>query len=115
MQIDIQFRGIDISQAVRDYAARRAHFTLGRMGAQIRRVSICLVDINGPKGGTDKSCTIQLALQHSASVVVEALGSDLYEVLDRSLARAGRTLARRLQRQAHPRYTPRGERHLVEA
>lgn len=115
MHIDIQFRGIDVSQALREHAERRARFTLGRLGGRIARVSICLVDINGPKGGADKSCTVQVSLQQSGAVVVEELGADLYQVLDRSLARAGRTLVRRLERQARQRFVARGERVSAEA
>lgn len=109
MHIDVQFRGIDLSPSVREHAERRARFTLARLGGRIARVSISLVDINGPKGGEDKSCTVQVSLQQPGSVVVEELGADLYQVLDRALARAGRTVARRLERQARQRYTPRAE------
>lgn len=111
MQIDIQFRGIDASQTLKAHAERRAHFTLGRVGARITRVSISLADINGPKGGADKTCTVQIALQHPGTVVVEEQGADLYQVLDRGLARAGRTVVRRLERQARQRYSARSEYH----
>lgn len=114
MQIDLQFRGIDLSPAVREHAERRARFTLARLSSRIARVSISLVDINGPKGGEDKSCTVQISLLQSGVVVVEELGSDLYQVLDRALARAGRTLVRRMERQARQRYAPRAERMLAE-
>ncbi|MDO6385743.1 MULTISPECIES: HPF/RaiA family ribosome-associated protein [unclassified Uliginosibacterium] len=115
MHIDIQFRGIDVSQALREHAERRVRFTLGRLAGRIARVSISLVDINGPKGGDDKSCTVQISLQQPGSVVVEELGADLYQVLDRSLARAGRTVVRRLERQARQRYAARSERIPAEA
>lgn len=115
MHIDVQFRGIDVSPALREHAERRARFTLARLGGRIARVSISLVDINGPKGGEDKACTVQISLQQPGSVVVEELGTDLYQVLDRALARAGRTVVRRLERQARQRYIPRGERMSAEA
>jgi len=115
MQIDIQFRGIDASQTVREHAERRAHFTLGRIGTRIARVSISLADVNGPKGGEDKSCTVQVSLQQPGAVVVEETGADLYQVLDRGLARAGRTVVRRLERQARQRYASRAAHPMEEA
>ncbi|GAB2902880.1 hypothetical protein GCM10027046_35180 [Uliginosibacterium flavum] len=114
MQVDIQFRGIDASPAVREHAERRARFTLARLGGRIGRVSISLADVNGPKGGPDKACTVQVSLQQPGSVVIEELGADLYEVLDRGLARAGRTVVRRLERQARQRYVARSERVAAE-
>ena len=100
MQIDIQFRGLDTSPAMREHAERRTQFTLGRHSARIARVSISLADINGPKGGADKSCTVQISLQ---------------QVIDRGLARAGRTMVRRMERQTRQRYAPRGEHQPAEA
>ena len=109
MHIDVQFRGLDISPAVREHAERRASFTLARQRGRIARVNVCLVDINGPKGGADKACTVQVNLRQPGTVVVEELGVDLYQVLDRALARAGRTLVRRLERQTRQRFAPRAE------
>jgi len=112
MHIDIQFRGIDVSQAVREHAERRARFTLGRHSGQIARVSISLADINGPKGGEDKSCTVQIRLQQSEPVVIVEQGLDLHQVIDRGLARAGRSVVRRVDRQARQRFSPRSERPI---
>lgn len=115
MQIDIQFRGLDTSPAMREHAERRTQFTLGRHSARIARVSISLADINGPKGGADKSCTVQISLQQAEPVVVVEQGLDLQQVIDRGLARAGRTVVRRMERQTRQRYAPRGERQPAEA
>lgn len=115
MHIDIQFRGIDVSPAVRDHAERRAHFTLGRHSARISRVSISLEDVNGPKGGADKSCRVQISLQQADPVVVVEQGLDLHQVIDRGLARAGRTVVRKVDRQTRQRYAPRGEHQSAEA
>jgi len=115
MHIDIQFRGIDGSSAVREHAERRARFALGRLAGRISRVNIALVDINGPRGGEDKACTVQISLQQSGSVLVEELGADLYQVLDRSLGRAARTLGRRMDRQSRQRFAARAGRVMAEA
>lgn len=115
MHIDIQFRGIEATPAVREHAERRAQFALGRLAGRISRVSICLADINGPRGGEDKACTVHVSLQQSGAIVVDELGTDLLQVLDRSLARVGRTLARRLDRQARQRFLARTELAVASA
>ena len=58
-----------------------------------------LSDINGPRGGADKCCHIQVVLPHLPDVVIEDIEMDLYAAIDRAADRAGRTVGRRLTRQ----------------
>lgn len=107
MRIDIQSRGFELEADVLAQADMRARMALGRQRHHISRVVVSLEDINGPRGGEDKRCVVQVMLAHAGSVVVEDLGQDLRNLIDRSLARAGRSVARRLSRLAHPRYPSR--------
>jgi hypothetical protein len=60
MQIDIQSNGFTLTEALREYTHRRLCFALVHCEETIRRVTVRLSDINGPRGGTDKCCHIQL-------------------------------------------------------
>ena len=60
MYIDIRTRGFPITVALRDHAVRRLRFALSRMGDGILSVSVTLGDINGPRGGTDKTCCVRI-------------------------------------------------------
>ena len=57
-----------------------------------------LSDINGPRGGEDKCCHIQVALAHLPDVVIEDTEADLYAAIDRAADRAAHTVGRRLMR-----------------
>ena len=98
MQIDIQSRGFALTDALREYAERRLRFALARVGDRIRRVRVRLADVNGPRGGIDKACSIQVTLNGLASVMTEDTEADLYLAIDRAAARTGRSVARLVAR-----------------
>ena len=99
MQIEIQARGFTLTQALRGYVERRLRFALSARDTRIERVRVRLSDINGPRGGCDKRCQVQVMLPGQAAVVVEDTESNLYVAVDRASDRARRTLTRRLARQ----------------
>ena len=98
MQIEIQARGFKLTEALRTQAERRVRFALGSTSGRVRSVVMRLVDENGPRGGVDKRCTIRAALPGVPPVVIEQQEADLYVAIDRAADRAGRAVARRLER-----------------
>ncbi|NOZ52108.1 MAG: HPF/RaiA family ribosome-associated protein [Gammaproteobacteria bacterium] len=99
MQIDIQARNFPLTDALRNHIERRLGFALSTRDDHIQRVMVRLSDINGPRGGADKCCHIQVILTHLPDVVIEDTEVDLYVAIDRAADRAGRTIGRRLSRQ----------------
>ena len=99
MQIDIQARNFSLTDALRGHAERRLRFALTRCHDHIQRVVVRLSDINGPHGGADKRCHLQVMLNGLPDVVVEDTEADLYIAIDRATDRAGRTVVRKLNRQ----------------
>jgi len=55
--------------------------------------------INGPRGGVDKRCYLQVMLAGLSEVVIADIEADLYVAIDRAIDRAGRTVARKIERQ----------------
>ncbi len=98
MQIDIQGLGFSLSAPLLDHTERRLRFALTRTGDQIKRVVIRLGDTNGPRGGEDKFCRMQVYLKHAPPVLIEDRGADLYAVIERVAERAGRNVAKRVDR-----------------
>ena len=98
MRIEIQTRGFELTAGLREHAERRLQFALSWAGNEVRAVRVSLFDVNGPRGGNDKRCRIQIPLSGSPNVVVEDAEADLYVAIDRAADRAERTLARRLGR-----------------
>lgn len=106
MNIDIQGRYIVLSDSLREHIERRLQFALGWADEQVRQVSVRLSDENGPRGGEDKRCRIQITFRSAPSVVIDDTQADLYVAIDRAADRAGRAVARRLERQRdHRQYS----------
>lgn len=71
MQINIQAKQFSLTDALRSHAERRLRSTLTCCGDHIQRVIMRLSDINGPRGGEDKCCHLQIVLAGLPDVVVE--------------------------------------------
>jgi ribosomal subunit interface protein len=99
MRMEIRSQGFSLTQALRDYVRKRLAYGLSYGDQAISRVRVQLSDINGPRGGLDKRCQIEVQLKATSSVVIEDVEADLYVAIDRAAERAGRTVARRLSRQ----------------
>ena len=99
MQINIQARDFSLTDALRSHAERRLRFALGSCDDHIQRIAMRLSDINGPRGGADKRCHIQVVLKGLPDVVIEDIEADLYIAIDRATDRAGRTVVRKIDRQ----------------
>jgi hypothetical protein len=94
--------------SVRDVAATRAQFVMRRMAAIVPRVRLRLSDVNGPRGGVDKQCRVDLFAPGYGTVVVTAFARDWRTALDTALARAAHALGRLRQRARRPaRLSPR--------
>ena len=52
----------DTIDALRESAARRLTFAVGRFRHRIRRITVRLVDQNGPRRGVDSRCSITAEL-----------------------------------------------------
>ena len=99
MQMEIQARDFALTRALGSFIKRRVNLVLSSRYDQIQRIIVRLSDINGPRGGIDKRCQIQISLPRLADIVVEHTESNLYVAIDRATDRAGRTVNRRLERQ----------------
>ena len=98
MRIDIRGSGFRVTAPLLDHTERRLRFALTRSSDRIKRVVVRLGDSNGPRGGEDKFCRIQVHFEHTPPVLIEDAGADLYAVIDRVAERAGRSVAKRIDR-----------------
>ena len=115
MQVDIQSRGFTLTNGLRDYLTKRLAYGLTGGDAAIGRVIVRLSDINGPRGGEDKRCHIEVRLRGMPDVVIEDTEADLYMAIDRATERAGRALMRRLERRREFAPAARGGESVPES
>ena len=98
MRMGILARGIALTEAIRLYAQRRMKTALGRYREALESVQVRLTDVNGPRGGIDKHCVIEVRGPSLVPIVVRERDADLYTAIDRAAERVDRTVARRLSR-----------------
>jgi ribosome-associated translation inhibitor RaiA len=96
MQITIHARGFQLTDAIENRVRERLWFTLSRITQRVRRVLVTLSDLNGPRGGIDKRCLIEVRLNARRKIIIEDVQPDLYTAIDRATGRAARTVMRRL-------------------
>lgn len=98
MRIEIKASGFELTDGLREHTVRRLHFALGWANHDVHAVNVRLSDINGPRGGKDKHCHIQVPFPGTRNIVIEDTESDLYVAIDRAAERAERAVVRRLER-----------------
>ena len=88
---------------LRTLTERRVRQALKRLAWLTPRVRIHLSDINGPRGGIDKRCQIELLTDGRKPVVVTSLARDWLSALQSALTRASRSLLHNWQRSREQR------------
>jgi hypothetical protein len=76
-----------------ELAVQRLRFALRRHRPRVPQATVALSDVNGPRGGVDKRCRVELGTDGAGRLVVSAVAGDWRSALDRALARATRLLS----------------------
>ena len=106
MRVEIRGRRIEVTDQLRAHGERSLAFALARFGMRIESVTVYLVDVDGPRGGVDKCCRIDVKLRPAGRVFVEEAASGLHTALDRAAGRVGRSVGRKLRREQSRRLDP---------
>lgn len=92
----------DEGTQMRDLSINKVRFALRRLSNLVPRAKVQFSDVNGPRGGVDKRCQVELKTEKAGTVVIASLARNWRTALDRSLARATRVLTRTVQRGQKP-------------
>jgi putative sigma-54 modulation protein len=103
MRIVVREQHMQLDESVRETISRRLGFALSRFAEQIRSTEVQVADVNGPRGGIDKRCTVAVRMAGAGTVVVEHEDSDPHVAVARAFERAGRAVARLLERRREVR------------
>ena len=101
MQVFFESRDPEAAQ-LRELAVRRLQFVLRRLHRLVPRARVRLSDVNGPRGGLDKRCQVELNTEGAGTVLITAQAGDWRSALDSAMARAARSLAHSWQRSQRP-------------
>ena len=99
--------GARISPTMKAFVARKLRIHLGKFEHHVMEVRVTLEDTNGPKGGADKRCAVQVDVRGAEHFAVEEKDSRFSLAIARASERAGKVLARIADRRQR-RHTPHG-------
>ncbi len=103
MVIEILNRNLKLEADTCEWIERRLHFALGRFSNRIRKVSVSLTDLNGPRGGIDKDCTLRILLKPMGEIVLDDVDETVEGAVAMLAERASRAITRRLEKRGDGR------------
>jgi ribosome hibernation promoting factor len=90
---------MDLASALQSYVERRLVRSLNRFGQKVGRISVRITDVNGPRGGQDKSCQVSAEFLPSGKTLVQqTVDADLYRAIGSTTRGIARSVARALGR-----------------
>ena len=98
MSIHIQARGFKLTNALEQYILKRIYSGFGDGLEKLGSLQVGLSDINGPRGGADKCCSVVVAIPNQPDLIVKDTRENMYSAIDNALRRTRRALRRRLSK-----------------
>lgn len=96
--LDVRAHGLSLTDALKEYASAHLAAKLTKHARQVQSVVIRLLDVNGTKGGEDKTCEVEVHVRAREPVVVSATDHDLHAAIDAAADRVQNALGRELER-----------------
>jgi len=101
MKFDIRCTHLPMDRGALGHIRRRFEHCLDHFAHCVLQVHVLLSDVNGPKGGADKRCLVQLQLRGAPEIVIEEQGVELFGVIGRAADRLSATVGRAVALQKH--------------
>jgi ribosome-associated translation inhibitor RaiA len=87
-----------LDDVVRQHIESKIVSCLERISPYIQRVTIHLADLNGPRGGQDKTCRLEARISTQDIIIVEDTDAILYSAVDRAIDKLQRAILRSVKR-----------------
>jgi putative sigma-54 modulation protein len=97
MNVLIHSKDIKLSEKTRESIKCKILFSLSKFQSHIENVDLHIKDINGPKGGIDKLCTITITALRGKPFVVSSTSDNLFSVIGHCVRRARLAFSRKLK------------------
>jgi putative sigma-54 modulation protein len=107
MQTTIESKDFVLTNALEQFIKDHANKSMNSCSYHIEQLNIRLKDINGPKGGEDKECCVEVRLANHAPIVVVKRSPDAYQSIRNALNRASRVTLRKLRKRRTMKTSPR--------
>jgi len=98
VHVTVHARGVELTNSHHRAIRRILASALGRFARRVRIVHVSLEDVNGPRGGVDIRCRLDVYFRPRGSITVSALASDEYVATAEAAARARELVDRRVKK-----------------
>ena len=98
MQLFINLKNITLNAKQKALIQKRYAFCFSKFSEVVKKVVIYIEDINGPKGGVDKQCKVQVSLRRGDDVIVTEKQSILNKAIEKALQRSSYITMKKLKR-----------------
>lgn len=97
MELAIRKRGVESAEAPQAEVERYVRSALDRFEPRITRVTVSMLDVNGPRGGVDKVCTVTAALSNGGRIQVQDRNRSAIAAVYNAAHRLAKRIAARLR------------------
>ncbi len=96
MNTQIHSNDITLNNTLHKFIQKQAKKSMTVCPDRVERLIVRLKDINGPKGGDDKECSVEIKIANSAPIIVTKRSTNIYTSIHQAMKRASRTTLRRI-------------------
>ena len=98
MRIHVRAVNLELDRKMRAEVQSRLQASLGRLAHRILRVAVRIVDQNGPRGGEDIACFVEIRLRPRGRLFIEETGISLLGAVSRAADATSTAVARSVER-----------------
>ena len=98
MQLQIHRQNIRLDQGQLEEIERRMMFALDQFDSWVVDATVYVEDVNGNKGGIDKSCRVLVNLRSGKTIKVEDIDAELMAAVARAADRLSNAVGREIER-----------------
>lgn len=98
MTVHVRLRDMEDADGLKAQIERKVGAGTDRFAERLIEIQVVVSDVNGPRGGADKRCSIRGVLEGGMSVTVEEQGADALAVVSRAVRRLNVSIGRVLIR-----------------
>lgn len=96
MRIDIQTTEMNLGQNFKQVLKAKTRRLFQHNSRHIRQINITFRDVNGPKGGEDKLCRVNVFVGRGQHILVSVKDSSAYQAAMLAVKKANHSLRRQL-------------------
>jgi hypothetical protein len=100
MRITVNNKQRQIGNLAVEQTKAKIEASFSKFGINVVSIELHVEDVNGPKGGIDKSCRIVVKLRKMEDVVVAVEEVAFSKAISRAIRRAERAVGRKIQRRS---------------